>query len=224
MRRREFITLLGSAAAAWPMAARAQQAAMPVIGYLDTASADGGAPFVAALHKSLREFGYVEGKNLLIEYRSADDHADRLPAMAADLVRRPMTVIAARGNAAARAAKSATETIPIVFVVGDDPVKIGLVASLSRPGGNLTGITPLNLELGPKRLELLHELVPSASGIALLINQTNPNAATLLSDAQTAARTLGLHIHILHASTEREFDAAFASLAQLRAGGTRDRP
>jgi putative ABC transport system substrate-binding protein len=221
MRRRDFIVRLGAAVAGpsvWPLAAHAQQA-MPVIGYLDGAAADGRAPFVAALRQGLHSAGYIEGQNVAIEYRFAENQSERLPALAADLVRRQVAVIAAGGNAAARAAKSATTTIPIVFVVGDDPVRIGLVPSLSRPGGNITGMTPLNQELTPKRLELLHELLPKASGIAVLLNPNNSNAEPQSKDVQAAARTLGLQLHILHAGTESDFEAVFANVAKLQAGG-----
>jgi putative ABC transport system substrate-binding protein len=192
---------------------------MPVIGYLDGAAADGRAPFTAAFRQGLAASGYIEGQNVAIEYRFAENQLDRVPALAADLASRQVNLIAAAGNAAARAAKSATSTIPVVFGVGDDPVKIGLVPSLSRPGGNLTGMTPLNLELVPKRVELLHELLPQASLIAVLLNPNNTNIEPQRRDVQTAARTLGLHLHILHANTESEIDAAFATLAQARAGG-----
>jgi putative tryptophan/tyrosine transport system substrate-binding protein len=221
MQRREFITLFGSAAAAWPLAAHAQQTALPVIGYLGSTSADLGSGRLRAFRQGLSEAGYVEGQNVAIEYRWADDQNDRLPALAADLVRRQVTVIALPNSTpAAQAAKAATTTIPIVFQVGTDPVAMGLIASLSRPSSNLTGVTSLNVELGSKRLELLHEIVPTATSIALLVNPTNPALAEALSrDVQAASGRLGLQLHILHASTERDFDAVFATLAQLRAGG-----
>ena len=189
---------------------------MPVIGFLNSASPDLYAGRVRAFRQGLSESGYVEGRNVLVEYRWAEGHYERLPALAADLVRLPVAVIAAN-TPAVPVAKAATGTIPIVFIFGGDPVAAGLVASLNRPGGNLTGVTTLNVELGPKRLELMHELVPAATVIALLVNPTNPNAETLSRDMQAAARTLGLQVHILHASAERDFDMVFASLAQQRA-------
>jgi putative ABC transport system substrate-binding protein len=219
MRRREFITLVGGAAAAWPRAAGAQQPEMPVIGFLGIESLDRFASRLRAFRQGLSEIGYVEGRNVAIEYRWAEDQDDRLPALAADLVRRRVTVIAASGGTVALAAKMATAAIPIAFQIGGDPVATGLVKSLSRPGGNLTGATSLNVELGPKKLELLHEVVPAAI-IGLLVNPSNPTLAEPTTrDLQAAARTLGLQLRVLHASTERDFDAVFTTLAQLRAGG-----
>jgi putative ABC transport system substrate-binding protein len=214
MRRREFITLLGGAAA-WPLGARAQQPKLPVIGFL------GPGPVApsAAFRQGLSEAGYVEGRNVAFEYRGAEYQFDRLPALAADLVRRQVTVIFAGAIRPALAAKAATATIPIVFFTNADPVQFGLVASLSRPGGNLTGVSVLGGEVGPKRLELLHEAVPAATLIGLLLNPTNPVTEAFLRDQQAAARILGLRLHALYASTERDIDAAFATLVQVRAGG-----
>jgi ABC-type uncharacterized transport system substrate-binding protein len=218
MRRREFITLLAGAAA-WPLAARAQQQpALPVIGLLSTRSPGDDPHLLAAFRQGLREVGYSEGDNVAIEYRFAENHYDRLPALAADLVRRRVSVIATMGSPAAPAAKAATATIPIVFGMGDDPVKLGLVASLNRPGGNVTGQAGLLAEVGPKRLQLLHELMPAATVFAVLINPTNPSNEFLLRDLQAAARTLGVEIHGLHAAAEGDFAPAFAGMLQLGAG------
>jgi putative ABC transport system substrate-binding protein len=217
LRRRDFVAYLCGAAAAWPVAARAQQPAMPVIGFLRSTTANGSAHLVAAFLQGLKVGGFVDGQNVAIEYRWADDQSDRLPALAGDLVRHQVTVIVAAGIPAAVAAKAATTTIPIVFEIGADPVEVGLIASLRRPG-NLTGVTTLNVELGPKRLELLHEVVPTTRSIALLVNPASPtNAERLSTVTQTAARTLGLQLQVLHASTERDFDTVFASLVQMPA-------
>jgi putative ABC transport system substrate-binding protein len=219
LRRREFIRAVACAAAAWPFAAGAQQSAMPVIGYLGSESREAFAGRLRAFRQGLSEVGYVEGKNVAIEYRWAENQYDRFPALLADLVRREVTVIVAvTGTPPVLAAKAATTTIPVVFVTAGDPVALGLVASLNRPGGNLTGVATLTVQLGPKQLEMLHELVPTATTIALLVNPTNPtNAETLSRDLQAAARTLGLQLHVLYASTERDFDTVFATLSRLRA-------
>jgi putative ABC transport system substrate-binding protein len=218
MRRRKFITLLGGAAA-WPLAAHAQQPAMPVIGFLNGASPGGVASNVKAFREGLKQAGYVEGQNLAIEYRWANDQYDRLAALADDLVRRRVSVIVAN-TPANLVAKASTSAIPIVFTTGGDPVKLGLVASLDRPGGNVTGVTQLAVEVAPKRLELLHELIPTASTIALLVNSADPAQAEPISRAsQAAAHGLGLDLHVLNANAESEFDGVFANLNQLRAGG-----
>ena len=219
LKRRNFIILLGGAAAVWPLASRAQQP-MPVIGFLSSSSPEAYKDLVRAFREGLRESGHVEGRNVAIEFRWAHGQNDRLPALAADLVRREVSVIAAPGSTpAALAAKAATATIPIVFQVGTDPVVAGLVASLARPEGNVTGVANLNIELGPKRLELLREMVPTANIIALLVNPTSPLITqTISKELQSAAGTLGLQLHILHASTEQDFDTAFATLVQLQAG------
>ncbi len=219
MNRRELMALLGGTAAAWPLAARAQQRAMPVIGFLSGTSPGPYASYVAAFHQGLSDAGYVEGQNIAIEYRWAEGHYDRLPALAADLVGRKVDVIAASGGTpAARAAKSATSTIPIVFTSGTDPVAAGLVTSLARPGGNLTGVSFLVVELNPKRLELLTELVPQARVIALLVNPTNTNAERTIRNMEEAARAKGVQLAILKVGSESEIDVAFASLVQLQAG------
>ena len=218
MRRRDFIKVIAGSAAIWPLAARAQQPAMPVIGFLRNTAATGYNPMVTAFVQGLKEAGFVIGENVAIEYRWADNQNDRLPALAADLVRRQVTVIMAAGIPAALAAKAATTTIPIVFEMADDPVDIGLVASLNRPGGNLTGVTTLNVELAPKRLDLLHEVVPTTRSIALLVYPGNPVNERLSRDTQTAAQTLGLQLHVLNARTERDFDTVFASMVQMQVG------
>ena len=219
MRRRQFIGLIGSAAAAWPFAARAQQKAMPVIGVLNATSPASSAPFMAAFRQGLSEAGYVEGQNVTIEYRWAEGHYDRLSALAADLVGRKVDLIMAGNPPAALAAKSATSTIPIVFRHGGDPVRDGLVASLARPGGNLTGVSQLSDDgLNAKRLELLSELAPRAGVIALLVNPNSSAAERQIQDLQQAALAKGVQLSILKASTETEIDVAFASLIELAAG------
>jgi putative tryptophan/tyrosine transport system substrate-binding protein len=219
LRRREFITLLGGAAAAWPLTARAQQPAMPVIGFLGSAPPDTYTARLQALRQGLKEEGYVEGQNVAIEYRWASGYNDRLPMLAAELVHRQVTVIVAGGGTpSAVAAKAATATIPIAFEVAVDPVEVGLVASLNRPGGNVTGVTNLNVEVALKRLELLRELMPTAANLAVLVNPTNPALTEqFLRDLQTAAPHLRVQLHVLHASTERDFDGVFSTLGQLRA-------
>jgi putative tryptophan/tyrosine transport system substrate-binding protein len=219
MKRREFITLLG-AAVAWPLAARAQQPAMPVIGLLSSTSPHLYGHRLRPFRQGLKEAGYVEGQNVEIDYRWAEGQHDRLPALAAQLVQRRVAVIvAAGGTPSAVAAKAATATIPIVFGVAVDPVEVGLVASLSRPGGNVTGVANLNVEVGPKRLELLRELLPSVTVIAVLVNPASPAIADpFVRGMQAASRALGLQLHVLYASTERDFDTVFATLVQLRAG------
>jgi putative tryptophan/tyrosine transport system substrate-binding protein len=219
MRRRKFVKIIVGAVAAWPLTSRAQQPAMPVIGLLGSATASGWAPQVRAFHQGLRDGGYVEGRNVAIEARWADNQYDRLPAMAAELAQRQVTLIAAFSTPAARAAKAATATIPIVFSTTADPVQMGFVASLNRPGGNMTGATIRSVEVGAKLLELLHEAVPHAKIMALLVNPANPQTDTLSRNLQAAARTSGLQLHVLNASTESEFDKVFATLGQLRADG-----
>lgn len=216
MRRREFIKLLGAVASSWPLGVRAQ--AMPVIGFFNVASPAGYANYVAAFHAGLKEGGYAEGQNVTIEYRWAEGHYDQLPEMAADLVRRQVSVIVAN-TPANLAAKKATDTIPIVFTTASDPVQIGLVSSFNRPGGNVTGVSQINVALGPKRLELAHELMPAAIGVALLVNPSDPARAEMLSkEVQAAADHLGIQLHILRAGTDPEIETAFAGFAQLKAG------
>jgi putative tryptophan/tyrosine transport system substrate-binding protein len=221
MRRRTFIKLMGGVAATWPFAARAQQPALPVVGFLSNASPDLYVRRLGAFRDGLKENGYVENQNVAIEYRWAEGHNDRLPTLAAELVQRQVAVIASGGGSpTVLAAKAATATnpVPVVFAVSVDPVKAGLVASLNRPGGNLTGITNLNVEVGPKRLELLREMVPNATVIALLVNPTNPSLAEPFTHAlQAAAATLGIKLPVLQASADLDFDNVFATLAQLRA-------
>jgi putative ABC transport system substrate-binding protein len=220
MRRREFLSVIGGAAATWPLAARAQQPAMPVIGFLNAASAKGYARPLSGFLTGLGETGYVDGRNVAIEYRWAEEQNDRLAMMVADLVQRQVAVIAATTSRAVLAAKAATTTIPIVFEVGDDPIRLGLVASLSRPGGNITGVTQTNVEIAPKRLQMLHELLPTSRIFGLLVNPADPALTeTTTKEVQTAALSLGLEVHVLNASTERDLDAVFANLSQLRAGG-----
>ena len=220
MKRREFIALLGGSAVAWPLAARAQQGErIRRIGYLNLGgSPESDASRLTGLRRGLNQTGYVEGQNLLIEYRWAGNQVDRLSTLVADLVQLQVDVIVAVGVPSALAAKAAASSIPIVFAVGADPVQFGLVASLNRPGGNLTGITVLSAEIGAKRLQLLHELVPKAVIVAALVNPTNMNAESLSKDLQAAARNIGLQLHLVQANTERDIEAAFATVLELRAG------
>jgi putative tryptophan/tyrosine transport system substrate-binding protein len=220
MERRTFIALVSGGLLATPLAVGARPTTMPVIGFLSLRSPDTTGVVNAVFHQGLNEAGFVEGRNVTIEYRWAEGHNDRFPALAADLVRRHVAVIvAAGGNPSALAAKAATSEIPIVFQVGADPVALGLVASLDRPGRNLTGVTSLNVEVGPKRLQLLHEVVPTATVLGLLVNPTNAASETLSNDAQAAARAPGLQLHVLRASAEPEFDTVFGRLVQLRVAG-----
>jgi putative ABC transport system substrate-binding protein len=218
MRRREFITLFGgAAAAAWPLAARAQQPAMPVIGYLRSSSFEGAQHMVAGFRQGLREAGYIEGQNVAIEFISAEGRRDRLPALVADLVRRPVALIVGNG-VSAQAAKAATTSVPIIFVYGGDPINDGLVASINRPGGNVTGMTFLGAPIGGKRFELLHELVPQADVIAVLVDPNNPSIATEVNDVEAAVRALGRTIVVGKATSEREIEAAFAMFVQRGVG------
>jgi putative ABC transport system substrate-binding protein len=217
MKRREFITVLGGTAAAWPLAVRAQPA-VPVIGFLSTTPPELYGDRLRAFALGLKQEGYIEGQNVTIEYRWAADHDDRLPELAAELVHRQVAVIAAGGSPSSVAAKAATSTIPIVFETAGDPVTLGLVASLNRPGGNLTGVTNLNVEVGAKKLELLRELLPAATIIAVLVNPSAPTITEqFLRDLQAAAPALGMQLHILYASNDRDLDGVFPALVQLRA-------
>jgi putative ABC transport system substrate-binding protein len=218
MRRRQFITLLGGAAA-WPIAARPQPSAIPVIGFINSSSPDLWVPFVRAWHQGLSETGYAEGRNVTVEYRWAMGRYDRLPAMVAELVHLPVAVLAATSGPMALAAKATNTAVPIVFTGAFDPVKLGLVASLARPGGNMTGVTQLTIEVGPKRLELMHELLPAASTMALLVNPNNPVIADEQRNLEATARTLGVQLAVLNAGSEQDFEKVFASLVELRAGG-----
>jgi len=215
MTRREFITLLGGAVAAWPLAARAQQLAIPVVGFLRSASLDNATPLVSAFRQGLKEAGYIEGQNVAVEFRSAEGHNDQLPRLVAELVRLPVAVIVCNVTAAS-AAKGVTSTVPIVFATGDDPVGEGLVTSLSRPGGNITGVSFLGNALGAKQVELLHELVPKATTIAVLVDTNYQGSVSGLTDVEAATHSLGQQLIVLRASSERDLDMASATLAQRR--------
>jgi putative ABC transport system substrate-binding protein len=220
MRRREFITVLLGTAVSWPLAVRAQQPNMPLVGFLNVGAPDGYRPMAAAFRQGLQETGYVEGQNVAIEYRWAEGQSDRLPAMVADLIHRRVAVIAATTTQAALATKSATKTIPVVFETGGDPIQLGLVASLNRPGGNITGVTQLNSGLVSKEMEVLHELLPAAKTVALLVNPADPAVADEETrDAMSATQTLGVELHVLKASTEEQLDVVFANLSQSQISG-----
>jgi putative tryptophan/tyrosine transport system substrate-binding protein len=219
MRRRDFITLLGGGAAAWPLMARAQQAAMPVIGFLSSASPESLAQPISAIRLGLQEIGYVDGKNVVFEFRTARSDYDKFSAMADDLVRRKVALIIAPSPAPALAAKAATSTIPIVFHISGDPVQYGLVASLNRPGGNVTGVSRLDATLGSKRLELLHQVVPRASIIGVLINPSNPESRNEIEGVKAGARAIGQEVYFLEASEDHDFDLAFATLSERKADG-----
>lgn len=218
MNRREFIVGLGSAAA-WPFVAQGQQRALPAIGMLHSGSPETSARFVTAFHRGLGEVGYTEEQNVVIEYRWAYGDYDRVPALAADLVRRQVAVLATIGTNEAKAAKAATTTIPIVFNIAADPIEMGLVKSLSRPDGNITGVTMLGVEIGAKKLEFLRQIVPKTTIITLLLNPSNANSENQFRDLQVAARTLGVELNVMHASTERDLDTSFSDLAKMRSGG-----
>jgi putative ABC transport system substrate-binding protein len=218
MRRREFVTILGGAAAAWPLAARAQQTAMPLVAFINGASPDGYAPMVAAFRQGLKEAGFVEGQNVAVEYRRADGQYDRVPVMALELLAGRQFAVIVANTPGALALKAAIRSIPIVFTTADDPVQMGLVTSLARPGGNVTGMTILGTEVAPKRLELAHELVPAANTIAVLVNPNHPRTEGLLRDLRVAARILGVQHHVLNASSDRDLDGVFITLVQLRPG------
>ena len=217
MRRRQFLTLVGSAAAAWPLTARAQQIAVPVVGFLNSTTAEDN-PRVASFRRALNERGYVEGRNVVIEYRWAENHYERLPALAADLVQRRVAVIVAAGNSAAPAAKAATATIPIVFALGSDPVQLGLISNLARPGGNVTGVTNLNQELTAKRLEILRELLPNVTLVGLLVNPNNPNTGPTVRELREVSQSRGSALHVVAVSSESDLDTAIANLVQAGAG------
>jgi putative ABC transport system substrate-binding protein len=224
LKRRELITLLGGAAATWPLAARAQQPTIPVIGFLNSTAPDLYAPFVQAFRQGLAETGYVEGQNVAIEFRWAEGRLDRLPDLLNDLIRRQVAGISATSTPGALAARAANTTIPVVFTTANDPVRLGLVASLSRPGGNMTGATQLNMEVAPKRLEIFHELIPAATEFAHLVNPADPIVAEIgIRNSEAAARALGLKLHVLNAASEAEFEKVFATVTQRRLSGLGDR-